>query len=118
MRSKLVNESRLLISIRTWLVIKTEGNTSYWMGSGSFFLLSFYFKIKYNGEAGELHTQGRHETLLLVLRLSPCTASLLLSFTCPSNILVLPGLHKGPILLFLIFEMTYLFFNFIFLIEV
>lgn len=53
MRSKLANESRLLLSIRTWLVIKIEGNTSYWMGSGSFFLLSFYFKINYNGAAGE-----------------------------------------------------------------
>lgn len=69
--------------------------------------LNFNFKMNHNKEASSAHRAG--------IKLSgpePVMGGFTSPFIyCPPDVLILPGLHKGPILLFLIFEMAYFLFN-------
>lgn len=91
------------------LVIKTGGNTSCWMGPRS--VSPVVFTSKKDAVMRLVNSPRRRAQYAPMPGSRPAAAHFFPSPALP-DALLLPGLHKGPILLLLIFKMTDSFFFF------
>lgn len=93
-----------------WLVIKTGGNTSCWMGPRSVSPLVFISK---KDAVMRLVNSSCHPAWCAPAAPPPAAHVCFPSPALP-DVLLLQGLHKEPILLLLIFEMTDLFLKWLY----
>lgn len=105
LRLKLVNESGLHSSLRVWLVVKAGRQILFAGWAPGCLPHSFYFERGGCWGWRAPRASGRGAPCAW---LPPPAAHFLPS--CPSRQLLLPGLHKGPTLLLLIFRDDRLFF--------